>query len=47
MDVEITIDDPETYTKPFTIPLQFEYLADTDMIEDVCDNEKDRAHSGK
>jgi hypothetical protein len=47
MDVEITIDDPETYTKPFTIPLQFEYLADTDMIEDVCDNEKDAAHTVK
>jgi hypothetical protein len=47
MDVEITIDDPETYTRPFTIPLQFEYLADTDMIEDVCDNEKDAAHTIK
>jgi len=45
MDVEITIDDPETYTKPFTIPMQWDFLADTEMIEDVCDNEKDVVHS--
>ena len=45
MDLEITIDDPEAYTKPWSFPLQFEFLADTDMIEDVCDNERDSSHS--
>jgi len=45
MDVEITIDDPQAYTKPWSFPLQFEFLADTEMIEDVCDNERDSAHS--
>jgi len=47
MDVEITIDDPEVYAKPWSFPMQFEFLADTDMIEDVCDNEKDDAHAVK
>lgn len=47
MDVEITIDDPEAYTKPWSFPLAFELLADTDMIEDVCDNEKDYDHAVK
>jgi hypothetical protein len=45
MDVEITIDDPQAYTKPWSFPLKLELLADTDMIEDVCDNERDSAHS--
>jgi hypothetical protein len=45
MDVEVTIDDPQAYTKPWSFPLQFEFLADTEMIEDVCDNERDSAHS--
>ena len=44
MDVEITIDDPQAYTKPWSFPLQFQLMADTEMIEDVCDNEKDAAH---
>lgn len=47
MDVEITIDDPKAYAKPWSFPLQFEFLADTEIIEDVCDNERDSAHSGK
>ena len=45
MDVEITIDDPLAYAKPWSFPLHFEFLADTEMIEDVCDNEKDSAHA--
>ncbi len=45
MDVEITIDDPQAYTKPWSFPLQFEFLADTEIIEDVCENEKDAAHA--
>jgi len=45
MDVEVTIDDPQAYTKPWSFPMEFEFLADTEMIEDVCDNEKDTAHA--
>ena len=44
MDVEITIDDPQAYTKPWSFPLEFEFLADTEFIESVCENEKDAAH---
>ena len=41
MELEITIDDPKVYTKPFTVK-QTEYLeADTDLIEEFCiENEK-------
>ena len=45
LDVEITIDDPQAYTKAWSFPLEFEFLADTEMIEDVCDNERDSLHS--
>jgi len=45
MDVEITIDDPQAYAKPWSFPLQYEFLADTEMMEDICENEKDAAHS--
>ena len=45
MDLEITIDDPQAYTKPWSFPLEFRFLPDTDIIEDVCENEKDAAHS--
>ena len=44
MDVEITIDDPQAYTKPWSFPLQFQFLADTEFIESVCENEKDAVH---
>jgi len=45
MDVEITVDDSQTYTKPFTVKLTQRLLPDTDLIETVClENEKDRAH---
>jgi hypothetical protein len=47
MDVEMTFDDPEMYTKPFTIKIPHNLLADADIFEDFCENEKDRAHLGK
>ena len=48
MDVQITIDDPKTYTKPVTILVKHRLLADTELIEGFCnDNEKDLAHFPK
>jgi hypothetical protein len=47
MDVEITLDDPNMYTKPFTIKVTHLLQADTDILEYVCaENEKDRSHMG-
>jgi len=48
MDVEMTFDDPQMYTKPFTIKFTQELLADSDLFESFCnENEKDRAHLGQ
>jgi hypothetical protein len=45
MEVQLTIDDPETYTKPFSIKLKQRLLPDTDLLESYCaENEKDLRH---
>jgi hypothetical protein len=45
MDLQITIEDPEIYTRPFTIRYSQRLLPDTDVLETVCtENEKDRTH---
>jgi hypothetical protein len=40
----MTFDDPEMYTKPFTIKVPHSLLADADIFETFCENEKDRDH---
>jgi hypothetical protein len=48
MDVEVTIDDPKMYTRPFTIKYTLDLVPDSDVAEYVCaENEKDRTHLGK
>ena len=48
LDVEMTFDDPKMYTKPFTIKVPHDLLADSDIFESFCnENEKDRAHLKK
>ena len=48
LDMQITIDDPKMYTKPFTIQLTQLLQADADIVEYVCaENEKDRLHLDK
>jgi hypothetical protein len=42
--VTVTFDDPKSYSRPWAVNLPFELQADTELIEDVCDNERDSAH---
>jgi hypothetical protein len=45
MDVQVTIDDPKTYTKPFTYKIGMYLFPDTDLLENFCtEDEKDAAH---
>ena len=45
LDIDITIDDPKAYQKPWTAKVGVELYPDTDLIEFVCDeNEKDFSH---
>jgi len=48
MDLEMTFDDPLMYTKPFTVKVAEDLLADSDLFESFCnENEKDRPHLGQ
>jgi hypothetical protein len=44
LNVEFTFDDPKAYTKPWSVKVPFNLLADTELIESICENEKDHAH---
>lgn len=45
MDVQVTIDDPKIYTKPFSIQFTELLLPDSDVTEYFCsENEKDGTH---
>jgi hypothetical protein len=44
MDFEMTIDDPKVFTKPFTVKRERLLAPDTELLEDVCENEKDVVH---
>jgi len=45
LDIEVTVNDPKAYTKPWTVTLAQRILPDTDLLEYHCnDNEKDRVH---
>lgn len=45
MEVQLMIDDPETYTRPISITLKQRLLPDTDLLESYCaENEKDVKH---
>jgi len=44
MVIDITIDDPKAYSKPWRAKVPVHLLPDTDLIETFCENEKDVAH---
>jgi hypothetical protein len=47
LDVEMTFDDPKYYTRPFTVRVPHDLLADDDIFEMYPENEKDCAHIAK
>jgi hypothetical protein len=44
MEYELTIDDPKTFTKPFTLRADKTLVPDTVLLEDICENEVSRPH---
>jgi len=44
MDLEITIDDPKAFTRPFSLKLNKTLLADSDLLEGVCENDRSVTH---
>jgi len=45
LEIGITIDDPKAYAKPWSVKVSAHLLADSDLIETVCENEKDYSHA--
>jgi hypothetical protein len=45
IDIDVTIDDPQAYTKPWSVKLAWRLIPDTDLIESICEeNSKDVPH---
>jgi hypothetical protein len=45
LEIEVTIDDPSQYTKPFTVKVNQQIMLNTDLIEFICsENERSDAH---
>jgi len=48
LEIDITIDDPKAYTKPFTVRVNQRLMVDSEMIEFICnENEKSSDHLAK
>jgi hypothetical protein len=42
LEIEIAVNDPKAYTKPWSVTIEMALIADTQMLEEICmDNEKD------
>jgi hypothetical protein len=45
LQIDVTINDPKAYTKPWNVRVNQVYAADTDLLEFIClENEKDIKH---
>ena len=45
MEIEVTVDDPKAYTRPWTVKVTHRIMLNAELIEFVCnENEKDAPH---
>jgi hypothetical protein len=45
LEIEVTVDDPKAYTKPWTVTLRQQFASDTELIDEICaENEKFSRH---
>ena len=45
LEIDVTVEDPKSYTKPFTVRVNQRILLDSELIEFVCnENEKSSLH---
>jgi hypothetical protein len=36
LEIEVTVDDPKAYTRPWTVTLQQQFASDTELIDEIC-----------
>jgi hypothetical protein len=44
MDLDMTIDDPKAFTRPFSLRIAKTLVPDTDLLESVCENDRSLRH---
>ena len=45
LEIEVTVDDPKAYTKPWTVTLGQQFAADAELVDEICaENEKFSQH---
>jgi hypothetical protein len=45
LEVQVTVDDPKAYTKPWTVTLKQRIVVDTDLVDEIClENEQSLKH---
>ena len=42
--IEFTFNDPKNYERPWSATINFDLMPDTELIEHLCENEKDLVH---
>jgi hypothetical protein len=43
MDLQVTIDDPKTYTKPWTLTFDVQLIPDSELLESICNENNTNA----
>ena len=45
IEIQVTVDDPKAYTKPWTVTLKQRIVVDTELIDEIClENEQSLKH---
>jgi len=45
LEIQVTVDDPKAYTKPWTVTLNQRIVVDTDLVDEIClENEQSLKH---
>jgi hypothetical protein len=45
LEIQVTVDDPKAYTKPWTVMIKERIIVDTELIDEIClENEQDIKH---
>ena len=44
MEIQVTIDDPKVYTKPWQVNEQARLMPGSDIFESACENNRDLDH---
>ena len=44
IDLQVTLDDPKAYTRSWTLPVELNLVPDGELIEYICENERDAPH---